>query len=132
MDNNSISLRRKIVSKFTPKIQVTPKKTNTEIKKPLLASIKRLLSPILAKSPKEVHKISKFFKSNKLDKLASNKPKLYAQASKQNTSIANVIKIKETFPSVSMKEINEINNIIKGPIKTKPRIQITTKCPSRK
>jgi len=31
-----------------------------------------------------------------------------------------------------MKEINEINNIIKGPIKTKPCIQMTTKCPSRK
>jgi len=132
MDNNSISLRRKIVSKFTPRMQVTPKKTNTEIKEPLLASIKRLLPPILAKSPKEVHKISKFFKSNKLDKLASNKPKLHAQASKQNTSISNVIKIKETFPSVSMKEINEINNIIKGPIKTKLCIQMTTKCPSRK
>ena len=67
-----------------------------------------------------------------MDKLATNKPKLYAQASKQNTSIAVVIKIKETFPFVSMKEINEINNIIKGPIKTKPCIQITTKCPSRK
>jgi len=48
MDNNSISLRRKIVSKFTPRMQVTPKKTNTEIKEPLLASIKKLLPPILA------------------------------------------------------------------------------------
>ena len=132
MDNNSISLRRKIVSKFTSRIQVTPNKTNTEIKEPLLASIKRLLPLIPAKSPKEIHKISKFFKSNKLDKLASNKPKLYTQASKQNTSIADVIKIKETFPSVSIKEINKINNIIKGPIKTKPHIQMTTKCPFRK
>ena len=132
MDNNSISLRRKIVSKFTPRIQVTSKKTNMEIKEPLLASIKRLLPPIPAKSPKEIYKISKFFKSNKLDKLASNKPKLYTQASKQNTSIADVIKIKETFPSVSIKKINKINNIIKGPIKTKPRIQMTTKCPFRK
>ena len=132
MDNNFISLRRKIVSKFTSRIQVTPKKTNTEIKEPLLASIKRLLPLIPAKSPKKIHKISKFFKSNKLDKLASNKPKLYTQASKQNTSIADVIKIKETFPSVSIKKINKINNIIKGPIKTKPRIQMTTKCPFRK
>jgi len=132
MDNNSTLLRRKIASKFTPRMQTTPKKTNTEIKEPLLASIKRLLPPILAKFPKEVHKISKFFKSNKLDKLASNKPKLYAQASKQNTSIADIIKIKETFPSVSMKEINKINNIIKGPIKTKLCIQMTTKCLSRK
>jgi len=132
MDNNSTSLRRKIASKFTPKMQATPKETNTEIKEPLLASIKRLLPPILAKSPKKVHKISKFFKSNKLDKLASNKPKLYTQASKQNTSMADIIKIKETFSSVSMKEINEINNIVKGSIKTKLYIQMTTKYLSRK
>ena len=132
MDNNSTSLRRKIASKFTPKMQATPKETNMEIKEPLLASIKRLLPPILAKSPKEVHKISKFFKSNKLDKLVSNKPKLYTQASKQNTSIADIIKIKETFSSVSMKEINKINNIVKGSIKTKLHIQMTTKYLSRK
>ena len=127
-DNNSTSLRRKIASKFTSRMQSTSKKTNKEIKGPFLTSIERLPPPILAKSPKEVYKISKFFKSNKLDKPASNNPKSYAQASKQNASTAEVIKIKEIFPSIGAKEINQINSIVKGPSKAKPCIQITTKC----
>jgi len=47
-------------------------------------------------------------------------------------STANIIKIKETFPSVGVKEIDQINNIIKEPSKPKLRIQMTTKGPSRK
>jgi len=47
-------------------------------------------------------------------------------------STANIIKIKETFPSVGVKEINQINNIIKEPSKPKLHIQMTTKDPSRK
>ena len=131
-DNNSTSLRRKIASKFTPRMQLTSKKTNKEIKGLSLASIERLPPPILAKSPKEVYEISKFFKSNKLDKLASNNSKSYTQTSKQNTSIAEVIKIKETFPSIGAKEIDQINSIVKRPSKTKLCIQIMTKGPSRK
>ena len=64
--------------------------------------------------------------------LPTNKSKSYAQASKQNMSMADIIKIKETFPSVGIKEINQINNIIKGSLKPKPCIQMTTKGPSRK
>jgi len=131
-DNNSISLRRKIASKFTPKIQPTSQKTSKKKNSPSLANIKRLPPPIPTKTPKEVNEISKFFKSSKLVNLAANKSKSYAQASKQNVSMANVIKIKETFPSVGTKEINQINNIIKGPSKLKPYIQLTTKGPSRK
>jgi len=47
-------------------------------------------------------------------------------------STTDIIKIKETFPSIGAKEIDQINNIIKGPSKSKPHIQITTKGPSRK
>ena len=46
--------------------------------------------------------------------------------------MTKVIKIKETFYSVGMKEIDQINSIIKGSSKTKPCIQMTTKGPSRK
>jgi len=67
-----------------------------------------------------------------MDNLALNKTKFYAQASKQNASMADIIKIKETFPSMDVKEINQINNIIKEPFKSKPYIQMTTKDPSRK
>jgi len=46
--------------------------------------------------------------------------------------MADVIKIKETFPSVGMKEIDQINNIIRRSFKSKPCIQMTTKGPFRK
>jgi len=63
---------------------------------------------------------------------ASNKTKSYTQASKQNASTADVIKIKETFPSIGVKEIDQINNIVRGPSKSKSHTQMTTKGPSRK
>ena len=116
-DNNSISLRRKIASKFTPKTPLSPQRNNKKKNGPSLANINRLPPPIPAKSPKEVNKISKFFKNNKMVNLPTNKSKSYTQASKQNTSMADVIKIKETFLSVSIKEIDQINNIIKRPSK---------------
>jgi len=43
-----------------------------------------------------------------------------------------VLKIKETFPALNTKKIDQINNIIKGNPEPKPRIQMTTKDPSRK
>jgi len=43
-----------------------------------------------------------------------------------------VIKIKKTFPSMGVKEIDQINNIVKGSPKSKPCIQMTTKGLSRK
>ena len=46
--------------------------------------------------------------------------------------MTEVIKIKETFYSVGMKEIDWINSIIKESSKTKPCIQMMTKGPSRK
>ena len=46
--------------------------------------------------------------------------------------MAEVIKIKETFPFVGMKEINQINSIVKELSKTKLYIQMMTKGPSRK
>jgi len=78
MDDNFTLLRRKITFKFTPRMQSTPQKANKENKGLSPASIERLPPPILAKSPKEVNKISKFFKSNKIDNSALNKTKSYA------------------------------------------------------
>ena len=46
--------------------------------------------------------------------------------------MADIFKIKETFPFVSAKEIDQINNIVRRPSKSKLHIQITTKGPSRK
>ncbi len=44
----------------------------------------------------------------------------------------DIIKIKEIFPSIGAKEVDRINNIVKGFSKPKPHIQITTKCLLRK
>jgi len=57
---------------------------------------------------------------------------LYAQASKQTANTSEVLKIKEAFPALNAKKIDQINNIVKGNPKLKPRIQMTTKRPSRK
>jgi len=43
-----------------------------------------------------------------------------------------ILKIKEVFPALNAKKIDQVNNIIKSNPKLKPRIQITTKGPSRK
>ena len=47
-----------------------------------------------------------------------------------NTS--EILKIKELFSALNMKEIDQVNNIIKGNLKPKPCIQMTIKEPSRK
>jgi len=131
-NNNSTSLRKRISAKFTSKIQPTPQKINKEKNSPTPASIKKLSLPILAKSPKEVNAISKFFKSGKTDNFSLSKAKSYTQASKQNINMVDIIKIKKTFPSIGVKEIDQINNIVKRPSKPKSHIQITTKGLSRK
>jgi len=123
VDNNFISLRKKITAKFIPRIQPSPQKNNKEKNSPTLASIKRLPPPIPAKSLKEVNAISKFFKSDKMDNSSLSKTKFYTQASKQNASMSDIIKIKE---------IDQINNIVKGFPKPKCCIQMTTKNLSRK
>ena len=125
-------LRRKIMAKFTPKIQPAPSKNSKEINKPNPVNIKRIPLPVLAKSQKEVNIISKYFKNNKPAINSKQLPKSYAQASKQNISMSEIIKIKKAFPSISAKKINQINNIVKGTSKSKPHIQMTTKSPLRK
>ena len=111
-----------MMAKFTLKIQLAPSKNSKKINKPNPVNIERIPLPISAKSQKEVNVILKYFKNNKLATNSKQPPKLYAQASKQNISISEVIKIKEVFLSISAKKINQINNIIKGTTKTKPCI----------
>ena len=74
----------------------------------------------------------KYFKSNKLDDNSKPASKSYAQTSKQNISISEIIKIKKAFPSINVQKINQINNIVKDNPKPKPCIQMTTKGSSRK
>ena len=96
------------------------------------------LPPLPTKSKKEINTISKYFQPKKNSIEASNHSpksntgKSYAQASKPSFNTSEVLKIKETFPSLNAKKIEQVNNIVNGQNKIKPRIKMTTKGPSRK
>jgi len=131
-DNETNTLRRKIAAKFTPRVQLVPKRSTKETPKFTLASIEKILPPILAKSQKEINIISKYFKNKQMEVRNSGTNKTYAQASKQGTSTLDVIKINDMFPSIRAKKIDQINKIIKGLPKAKQQINMTTKGPSHK
>ena len=139
-DNKTKSLREKIVSKFSPRIILTTTKSNKEQEKSVPITINKVPppSPLLVKSKKEVNVISKYFQSKKPS--AENKNQVgninlarsYAQATKMSANILEVLKIKEAFPALNAKKIDQINSIVKGDSKPKLRIQMMTKGPSRK
>ena len=94
-------------------------------------------SPILAKSPKEVKEISKFFK--KIEKPTTKK--LYAQAStpkshssdKSSNIVMNTLKIKKIFPNLPNNKIDSIQKVINSSNdKAKLRLNMITKGPSCK
>ena len=136
-DNKSKTLREKISSKFTPRIITSlTQKSNKPAPKLVPASIDKvlLLPPLLAKMAKKVNIISKYFqnKNSTNDKKSKDKlktTKSYAQASKPSANIAEVLKIKKAFLALNVEKINQVN---KESTKLKPRIQTTTKEPSRK
>ena len=57
---------------------------------------------------------------------------MYAQASQRTINIREVLKIEETFLNFQAKKIENIQKIINGEDKPKPKINMTTKGPSRK
>lgn len=130
MNNNSF--RQKVSAKFTLKISPinTDKKDNRDIDKSV--SVKRLPLPILAKLPREINKISKYFKMTSYNKADSNKSKLYAQVSKIGSSAKEIFKIEDAFPNFKAGKIYNIQKIIVKNRKLKPRINMTTKSLSRK
>jgi len=139
-DNNSKLLREKFSSKFTPRIVLTTSKNNKEQAKPVPITINKNppLPPLLAKSKKEVNTISKYFQSKKPLAESKNKDsnnssaRSYAQATRTNANTLEVFKIKETFPALNTKKIDQVNSIVNGISKPKPRIQTMTKRPLRK
>jgi len=112
-DNNTNTLRRKITAKFTPNVQPVPKRLAKEASKSILVSIKKISPPIPAKSQKEIKAISKYFKNRQVENKTLKTNKSYAQVSKQGTRTSDVIKIKDMFPSIRAKKIDQINEIVK-------------------
>jgi len=124
--------RQKVSFPHTPKTNPikNSNKGNKETNK--LANIERLPPSILAKFSKEVNKISKYFKTQKLLLTKTNSRMSYAQASKPISNIEEVLKIKEVFPSLKAKRTDNIQKIIKGNGKSKLCINMTMEGLSRK
>ena len=139
-DNKTNTLRAKISSKFTPRTLTSNSNNKKDLSKPTPATINKAppLSPLPAKSKKEINTILKYFHSKKNTVESSNQSsnpssgKSYTQASKPAANTSEILKIKETFPSLNAQKIDQVNNIVNGQTKAKPCIKMTTKGPSRK
>ena len=139
-DQKSNMLRAKISSKFTPRIPLTNGNNKKEVPKSVPVTINKAppLPPLLAKSKKEINVISKYFQlskttvKNNTQRSNINSEISYAQASKSSINTNEVLKIKETFPSLNAQKIEQVNNIVNDQNKLKPHIRMTTKGPSRK
>ena len=122
-----------VSSKFTSKTNPVKSGKKREKSTDKLANIKKLPSLIPAKSPKEVNKISKYFKPIKPTQNNKLEGRLYTQVSKQNIStIKEVLKIKETFLNLKADKIENIQKIINNIDKSKPKLNMTIKGLSRK
>ena len=94
--------------------------------------------PLLAKTKKEINIISKYFHPKKLSVENTTKgnntspEKSYAQAFKPPVNTSDMLKIKETFPSLNVEKIDQVNSIVNGQNKPRPQIRMTTKSLSRK
>ena len=131
MDDNKITFRNKVKSKFNPQV-IRPLVNNKEkeMAKPTFISLLPL--PIPAKSKKEVNEILKYFKKNN----KSPQKKFYMQASSQSklnkpnslSSIAiDTLKIKEIFLNLPNK-IDLVQKVINSDNgKLKPHIRIIIK-----
>jgi len=139
-DQKTNTLRSKISSKFTPRSIQTNGNNKKELPKSVPVTINKAppLPPLPAKSKKEINVISKYFQPKKSTVVNNgqgynvNSGKSYAQASKTSVNTSEVLKIKETFPSRNAQKIDQVNDIVNGQSKPKPRIKMTTKGPSRK
>jgi len=125
--------RHKVSEKFTPKINevnINKNKNSKSTNKP--AIFNKLPPSILAKLPKEINKISKYFKKNNQTNDKKDQRKLYSQTSTLINNTREVLKIKEKFSNLQAKKNGNIQKIINGEGKSKPRLHITTKEPLRK
>jgi len=94
-------------------------------------------SPIPAKTPREVNKISKYFKKNSSFSQKMSNANATSLSNQQNLSgskniIKETLKIKEIFPNLPSNKIEQVQKVISVLLnKSKPKITITTKGPSQ-
>jgi len=124
------TLRSKISAKFTPRTPLSNGNTKKDTPKSTPITINKAppLPPLPAKTKKEINVISKYFHPKKPLVENNAQPskgqlgKSYVQASKSLTSTSEVLKIKETFPTLNAQKIDQVNNIVNGQSKPKPCI----------
>ena len=142
-DQKANTLRSKISAKFTPRIPAPNGNSKKEPYKSVPVTINKAPPPppLPAKTKKEVNVISKYFKSKQPESSKANNGsnpsnsqsnKSYSQASKSTPTTSDILKIKESFPALNARKIDQVNSIINGSNKPKPRLQSTTKGPFRK
>ena len=92
----------------------------------------KLSSFIPTRLPKAILEKLKFFKKGykSMEKVKPYNKPLYAQA--LTPKVSDILKIKENYPSLPAKKIENIYKIINNSDKSKSKINITTKGPSRK
>ena len=118
MNDSKKSFRNMVKSKFSPQVPKLP--INIKEKEMVKPTYVSALPPLIpAKSPKEVSKISKYFKKN----TNQVQKKLYTQASSKNSSTnisknfstnitMEILKIEEVFPHLQNKKIDQVQKII--------------------
>jgi len=131
-DKDNQSFRQKFSSKFTPKVQEIKHKPKNDKQTDKLANFAKLSPPIPAKTFKEVKEISRFFKRNSQLTEKKDTRKSYTQALSTSSNTKKILKIKETFPNLQAKKIENIQKIINNNSKPRPKLNMITKGLSRK
>jgi len=131
-DKDNQSFRQKFSSKFTPKVQEIKNKPKNDKQTDKLANFAKLSPPIPAKTFKEVKEISRFFKRNSQLTEEKDTRKSYTQALSTSSNTKKILKIKETFPNLQAKKIENIQKIINNNSKPRPKLNMITKGLSRK
>jgi len=127
-DNKANTLRAKVSLKFTPRTIPQHNGNKKDIAKLVPVTINKVPPPpsLPAKTKKEINIISKYFhpKKSSVENTAkgnnASPRKSYAQVSKPPVSTLDMLKIKETFPSLNTQKIDQVNSIVNGQNKPRP------------
>jgi len=131
-DNNNCSFRNKVANEFTFKVLKIKTLSNSRSSKDKAVEIIKLPPPILAHLSKEVLKKSKFFRKEKkpMTMNKASQKKSYAQVI--GPSISEILKLRENYPNLLTKKIENIQKIINDFGKSKSYIKMTTRDSSHK
>jgi len=127
INKQNVSFRNSVSNKLNTKSSKFNNSSYSDRSKEKTVEIVKLSPSIPVCLPKEVLEESKFFRKDKKSKIVinTNAKKLYAQTTSLN--ILNILKLKENYPSLLEKMIEDIHRIINNTDKTKPCIKMTTK-----